>query len=465
MTFGEKLKSITETEKLSVSGLFKKTGLQRSLIYAIMRGERRLTPENCGRLINPICFPDEIVPGLFLSYLESELGPEELDAWNVFLSGLRGETAEEIKKHRAFDFPAFDIKTNQVYYGQDEVFAAIGSVIYKGTDSLMSDFAFDGELPALIFNAYISDKIKNVRHVVRFDGLAPAKKLKSLFAAVAFAEAGIDTGILNLGGAAYDSFILTDDYFIEYMDDLSQAVIYPANVAPRTLADRIGSAETITFRFSDVAESVMKNEYVSGSGGKNSWFGFPTQFPLVFATKENVLESLNPALLDSVDALTMANGLEKHFSVTTAGTSDWHSLMTDSAVDDFFEHGTLTEAPKILFPNGASVNTRICMAEPFLNTPGYKLTIILSKYFGELRQYLTANDTGIQLFGVSEGVMATPYAFTDIRVILNDQKLSKLCKKLTDYFSNSYYCMSDSIGKSFLAQRISVMKGMSRVSN
>lgn len=460
MSFGKELQNTINSEHISVSGLFKKTGIQRSLLYAVMRGDRRLTPENCGKLINSSCFPNAAVPGLFNSYLRLELTTEELEAWDVFIAGLRGEIAAELTKRRERSFPVRELENGRVYYGADEVTGAIGCALDKGTDAVLSDFAFEGEIPALVLEAYRSGRIKNVGHVVRFDGLSPAKKLRSLFMAVPFAEAGIDTKLYDLGGAAYDSFILTDDHFIEYMDDLSQAVVHPADSAPRSLADRIGAAENITFRFRDIADSVMRNEYISGKIGNIEWFGFTTSFPLVFASKDNVLESLDPVLRGTADALTMANGLEQHFKVTTAGITNWHSLMTDSAVDDFFKNGTLLEASKALFPGGASENTRISMAKPFLNTPGFTLTLIQSKFFGELKQYVTANNSDLQFFGITGGTMDTPYAFTNIRVILNDPKLSQLCKKLTEYFTNSYFCMSDDVAKLFISQRISVLKGM-----
>lgn len=460
MTFGEILQKTVESEHISVSGLFKKTGIQRSLIYAVMRGDRRLTPENCGKLINSSCFPNASVPGLFDSYLHSELEPEELEAWDVLLSGLRGEIADEATEQREYPAAGPVPEKRPVCYGKDEVIAAIGYALNKGTELLLSDFAFAGDIPAMVYGAYRSGSVGRVEHVVRFSGLTPAEKLRSLFMSVPFAEAGIDTKIYDLGGAAYDSFMLTDDFFIEYMDDLSQAAVYPADAAPRTLAEKVGAARTLTFRFGNIAESVMKNEYLDGKAGKIEWFGFATSFPLVFASRDNVLESLNPVLRGSADALTMANGLEKHFRVTTAGITGWHSIMTDSAVDDFFKNGTLMEASKTLFPDGASENTRISMAEPFLSTPGYTLTLIQSKYFGELKQYITANDSDIQFFGISGGTINTPDAFTDIRVILNDPKLSRLCKKLTLYFTNSYFCMSDEMAKLFISQRISVLKGM-----
>ncbi|MCR5690483.1 MAG: hypothetical protein K6G71_09565 [Clostridiales bacterium] len=460
MTFGETLQKTVESEHISVSGLFKKTGIQRSLIYAVMRGDRRLTPENCGKLINSSCFPNAAVPGLFDSYLHSELEPEELEAWDVLLSGLRGEIADEATEQREYPAAGPVHEKRPVCYGKDEVIAAIGYALNKGTELLLSDFAFAGDIPSMVYGAYRSGSVGRVEHVVRFSGLTPAEKLRSLFMSVPFAEAGIDTKINELGGAAYDSFMLTDDFFIEYMDDLSQAAVYPADAAPRTLAEKVGAARTLTFRFGNIAESVLKNEYMDGAVGKNAWFGFTTSFPLVFASKENVISSLDPAFLKSAEAQTAANGLEEHFRVTTAGITGWHSLMTDSAVDDFFKSGTVKEAPKTLFPNGASVSARVDLAEPFLSAPGYTLTLIRSGIFGEVKQYLTANDSDIQFFGVSRDTTDKPEAFTDIRVILNDPKLSMLCRKLTEYFTNSYYCMSDDMGKLFISQRISVLKGM-----
>ena len=51
-----------------------------------------------------------------------------------------------------------------------------------------------------------------------------------------------------------------------------------------------------------------------------------------------------------------------------------------------------------------------------------------------------------------------PGAFTDIRVILNDANLSRLCEKLTDYFVHSYYCMPKEFGDVWLSQRLEVLK-------
>lgn len=460
MTFGEKLNDVIKSENISVSGLYKKTGLQRSMLYAIMRGDRRLTPENAGRLINTICFPEKDVLSLFGSYIESELSAQELDAWRVFMSGLRGALSDEIKKGRAHRAPRQDIGNDRVFYGAENVIGAIGSALDRPSASLISDFRFDGEIPALVYDAYIHGKVGAVEHVIRLDDLTPAQKLRSLFCAVVFAEAGIATGIHNRGGDAYDSFILTDDHFILYMDDLSQASVFPAGTAPLGLAERMRATQKITFRFADVADSVLKNEYIVGSGAHGSWLGFATSFPLVFASKENVLESLSPDLLGNPDALTMANGLEGHFSVTTSGMIGWHSLMTDAAVEDFFKNGTVHEAPKELFPRGASIDTRIDLAKPFLHTPDYKLTILQSKYFGELKQYLTANDSSVQFFGVSGGDPDAAGAFTDIRVILNDPQISRLIKKFTVYLTNSYFCMPESVGNKYLSQRISVLEGM-----
>ena len=101
---------------------------------------------------------------------------------------------------------------------------------------------------------------------------------------------------------------------------------------------------------------------------------------------------------------------------------------------------------------------RIGLAKPFLAAPGYDLTVILTKYFGKLRQFFTANKTGISLLGVSGGDLTAPGAFTDIRVILNDADLSRLCEKLTEYFTHSYYCMSREFGNTWLSQRLEVLQ-------
>lgn len=462
MTFGETLAQAIRESDISISELNKKSGLARSMIYAIIDNKRRLTPKNNGRLISPNCFSESVVPELFRSYLASELDAEELAAWDALLAGLRGEFADRVKNHPPFTFTACDFEKDQVYYGAGEVINAIGYAVNRGTDVVLTNFPFDGEVPALIYQAYAAGNIKTVRHVVCLDGLSPAMKLQSLFTAVLFAEAGINTGIENRSGGAYDSFLLTDDYFIEYMDDFSQATVLPARMAPLSVHARFTAAEEISFRFNSVADSVLRNENVTFSGGLASWFGYVTSFPLVFAKKEFVQAALSAALSGTADALTMTNGLEKHFAMTTVSGAKWRSIMTDADLDDFFKNGTVREAPKELFPQGAPTEVRIGLAEPFLHTPGYELTIILSKYFGELRSFFTANAGGVSLLGVFGGDFNAPGAYTDIRVILNDANLSRLCEKLSDYFIHSYYCMPKEFSDLWLRQWLEVLQGRIR---
>ena len=458
MTFSAALDKAIQDEKISISELYKKTGLARSMIYSIIDNKRRLTPKNNGKLISPYCFPESVVPGLFRSYLESELSGEELAAWDTLLAGLRGEWADRVKKHPDFTFSPCDFEEQQVFYGAKEVLGAIGGAIERGTGSVLSNFPFDGEVPALIYQAYQRKKIKTVRHMICLDGLSPAQKLQALFMAVPFAEAGINTRLENRRGGAYDSFLLTDDYFIEYMDDLSQATVLPARMAPLAVQARFSGAEQLSFRFCSVADSVLGNENAPFNSGLASWFGYVTSFPLVFAKKEFVQASLSALLSGTTDALTMSNGLEKHFEIAAVGDVKWRSLMTDDDLDDFFQNGTVREAPRELFPHGATPEVRIGLAEPFLHTPGYDLSIVRSKYFGALKQFFTANAAGVTLLGVFGGDGNAPGAFTDIRVILNDANLSRLCEKLTDYFVHSYYCMPKEFGDVWLSQRLEVLK-------
>lgn len=462
MTFGETLEQIIKEEQISISELNKKSGLARSLIYSIIANKRRLTPKNNGRLISPYCFRESVVPSLFRSYIASELNAEELAAWDVLFSGLRGKFADFVKTPLNEPFSSCDFKQQQVFFGERDVINAIFTTIANGTDALLSNFSFDGKIPALIYQAHAAGKINTVRHIVCLDGLSPAKKLQAIFMAVPFAEAGIDTGLENRNGGAFDRFILTDDWFIQYMDDLSQVTVLPASMAPQSINERFAAAEKLSFRFNSVAESVMQNENAPLTTGLNSWFGYTTSFPLVFAKKEFVQASLSSPLSKTADALTIANGLEAHFAITTANESKWRSMMTDDALDDFFRYGTVHEAPKELFPNGATPEVRVGLAEPFLYTPGYDLTVIHSKYFGELKQYFTSNAAGITLLGVFGGDINEPGSFTDIRIILNDGNLSRLCEKLTDYFVNSYYCMTKELGNIWILQRLEVLKGKIR---
>ncbi|MBQ7248656.1 MAG: hypothetical protein IJS21_01345 [Deltaproteobacteria bacterium] len=337
---------------------------------------------------------------------------------------------------------------------------AIGCAVNKGTDSILSNFRFEGELPALIYQAYQGKKIKPLRHLICLEGLSPAKKLQALFMAVPFSENNINSQmeISGGGGSAYDCFLLTCDYYIEYMNDLSQAIVLPAHMAPRSGDARFAAAKAISFRFNSVAESVLRNENATFLNGLASWFGYAMSFPLVFAKKEFVQAGLSASLSETSDALTMANGLEKHFVITTGNATKWHTLMTDEDLDDFFQNGTIKEAPRELFPQGAPPEVRIGLAKPFLAAPGYDLTVILTKHFGKLRQFFTANKTGISLLGVSGGDLTAPRAFTDIRVILNDADLSRMCEKLTEYFTHSYYCMSREFGNTWLSQRLEVLQ-------
>ena len=459
MSFGKAIDQAIKESNMSISELHKKSGLARSMIYAIIDNKRRLTPKNNGSLISPFCFPESFVPDLFRRYLASELNEEELAAWDALLAGLRGEFADSVKHHPDFSFTACDFEKKQVYYGAADVLNAIGYAVNRGTDNVLANFPFDGELPALVYQAYAAGNIKPVWHVICLDRLSPAMKLQSLFMAVSFAEAGINTGIEHRKGGAYDSFLLTDDYFIEYMDDFSQATVLPARMAPQSVPARFTAAEQLSFRFSSVAESVLRNENATFNGGLASWFGYVTSFPLVFAKKEFVQAALSASLSGTADALTMANGLEKHFAITTVSDAQWRSLMTDDDLDDFFLNGTVREAPKELFPQGAPKEVRIGLAEPFLHTPGYDLTVIQSKYFGKLKQFFTANAASVTLLGVYGGDVNAPGAYTDIRVILNDASLSRLCEKLTDYFTHSYYCMPKEFGDIWLSQRLEVLKG------
>ena len=61
MTFGETLAQAIRDEHISISGLHKKSGLARPLIYSIIDNKRRLTPMNNGKLINPFCFPENAI--------------------------------------------------------------------------------------------------------------------------------------------------------------------------------------------------------------------------------------------------------------------------------------------------------------------------------------------------------------------------------------------------------------------
>ena len=67
MTFGETLAQAIRESDISISELNKKSGLARSMIYAIIDNKRRLTPKNNGRLISPNCFSESVVPELFRS--------------------------------------------------------------------------------------------------------------------------------------------------------------------------------------------------------------------------------------------------------------------------------------------------------------------------------------------------------------------------------------------------------------
>lgn len=465
--FREALKLCMDKNGLTVSELSRKSGVTRTLIHAILNGTRRLVPQKFGTMINRRFFPSEDCEQLFGAYLSEELTQEERSLFREMLCGLRGETADEIRGvgHGAApsfpDLPHAGVGT--VIHGRDGVVGAIARVVCEGTEKFISDFDFDGVISPIVLRAYADKKIGSVTHPVRLGGANgtydPAKKLKNLFAALAFAEAGIATTEDDRGGGAWDRYILTDRYFIQYSSDLSQALILPPENAPDTLGERRDAKSDLTTVFNGVFDAVVGNEMEEMPSGQKRLFSVCDVIPECFVTEDDILRSIAPEVPEK-DKSIMTMGLRKHYEVIlgpdfygNVPTGTLCCVMPDSAITEFVANGRIKDAPPAVFPF-VPYDVRANMLRPFLSRPNAEIRIVDSHVFGKMRTNIEGNSRNLILAGVTGGDINAPGAFKDIRVASRDRNLSSAVLKLIDYFVGSHYCLGEKDGRLFLEQQI-----------
>lgn len=464
--FREALKLCMDKNGLTVSELSRKSGVTRTLIHAILNGTRRLVPLKFGTLVNRRFFSPEDCELLFGAYLSEELTPEEQALFRELICGLRGGTADEVRGTNNGAAPSFpDLPhagVGTVIHGRDGVVGAIARAAYEGTEKFISDFDFDGVISPIVLRAWADKKIGSVTHSVRLDGAVapdPAKKLKNLFAALAFAEAGIATTEDDRGGGAWDRYVLTDKFFIQYRSDLSQALILPPENAPDGLGERRGGNSGITTVFNGVFDAVVGNEMEEMPSGRRKLYSVCDVIPECFVTKDHILRSINPEVPEK-DKAIMTMGLRKHYEVILgpdfygdAPTSTLCCVMPDSAVTDFVANGRIKDAPPAVFPF-VPYDVRAQMLSPFLSRPNAEIRIVDSHVFGEMRTNIEGNSRNLILAGVTGGDIDAPGAFKDIRVTCRDRNLSSAVLKLVDYFVGSHYCLGEKDGRLFLEQQI-----------
>ena len=465
MEFREHLKQAIDNNPLTISEISKRSGIVRTLIHAIMNGDRRLVPEKSGKLINPRCFSMAVAESLYKSYLTSELTGLELAVFSELIKGLRGETAEYVRKFTPPNPPLhtrIHTQTNiydTVLRGRENVLGAIAGALLSGTNRLVSDFAFDDVISPLIYRAYMDNKIGSAVHTLCLKNLEPDQKLKSLFAALAFAEAGMETKLDERTGGAWDSYILTDSCFIQYNNDLSQALILPAADAPDRLSELNGVAGDMTIVFKGVFDAVISNEMELPVAGHRDLFAISDVISECFVSNESVLRSLSSEVPQQ-ERMILAQGLRNHFEIILGrdfyeGTKSntLRCAIPDTAIVEFAEKGRIKDAPEYFFPD-VPYDVRAEMLSPFLSHPNASISVIDSRYFGRMRTNIEGNSENLTLVGVSGGDIDAPEAFKDIRVVLRDRDLSAMVMKVFRYFINSYYCMEKTVGDAFIRHQI-----------
>ncbi|MBR5426901.1 MAG: helix-turn-helix transcriptional regulator [Clostridia bacterium] len=466
MEFGAALRRYIEKNGLSVSELSRKSGVTRTLIYAIMNGERRLVPENSGRLISPRCFPAEDIEPLYQCWLENELTDEEIAVYRVLLRGLRGEIADGVCGADLRYSPDAVVPENTVLRGRDSVLGAIAAAVNAGTKSLISNFAFDDAVSPLIRRAIAENRVGSVLHTVCFDGSEPARKLRDMFAALAFAEIGIKTKIDDRTGGAWDSYLLTDRHFIQYNNDFSQALVLPAADAPDGLAERYGSSKDFTVKYDGVFDSVIMNEMEQPTAGPRDLFAVTDVISECFVSKKGILCSLSPAVPEKEKKI-IVQGLKNHFEIILGPdfykqkmTNTLRCAIPDTAIADFVDRGRIKDAPAWFFPN-VPCDVRAEMLAPFIKRANASVSVIDTKRFGRLRTNIEGNSKNLTLVGVLGGDIEAPNAFKDIRVTYGDSILSGMVMKVFDCFIHSHFCMEKNESSAFIEQQLIKLDALS----
>lgn len=466
MTFGKILESYIEKNNLTVSELSRRSGVTRTLIHAIINGKRRLVPENSGKLIHPRIFPPEDLTALYDCYLSSELTEQEVSFFHMMISGLRGEIADQIKNRAVAVAPIGALSNGAVLRGRENVLGAIAFAVNSGTERLISNFAFDEDVSALIYRAYADKKIASVCHTVRFGEEEPARKLRFLFMALAFAELGVKTKIDARSGGVWDHFLLTDKYFIQYDCVLSHALVLSPEQAPQDLPERYDNSRDLTVIFKDVFDSVISNEMEQPSAGQRDFYSVSDVVSECFVTQEGVLRSLSPDVPEK-ERRIIVQGLKNHYDIIFGpdffkekGANTLRCAIPDTDIVDFAEHGRIKEAPAWFFPN-VPYDVRAEILKPFIERSNASISVINSEYFGPIKTNVEGNTLNLTLAGVSGGDINAPNAFKDIRVVCGDRAVIDMAMKTFQFFINSYYCMGKEESAIFIRQQLIKLEALS----
>ena len=407
----------------------------------------------------------EDIKPLYKRYIESELNEQEAEVYRILLSGLKGEIADSVRGADLDPTAYSDTPVNSVIHGRDNVVAAVYQAVTKGTEKLVSNFDFDTDISPIVYRAFAEKKIGRIIHTVSFAGTQPAEKLKRLFYVLAFAEAGIDTYADNRNGSAWDSFILTDNCFIEYNNDLEQAIILPPENAPKGLFDHYDGTDGIAVQFRDAFDVVFKNEMSEPATGNRLFFSFANYVPPCFGDKNDVMRSIADNVPEKEKQI-IANGLRVHYELLFGRdfyegsmSNTLSCAITDTVITDFVKKGRINDVPEYLFPF-VPFDVRANLLRPFTTRHNASIAVIYSKFFGKLKVYIEAFKGCLVLNGISGGDINAPGAFNDIRVINHDQDLIDTVIKAFYYFTNSYYCMDKSLGTTFLKHQVIALEAL-----
>lgn len=240
-TFGDLLKQCINSQGLTIYGLAKETGINRSFLQGVLSGAKKLPQKRFNDIINQRFFTAEQVAMLCDKFFADKIVPKEMERINYIEKGICGYYRNELLKEDSYG--DIEIIPHTLYTGRDRVLALINTVMHCGElNYFASNFKFaDIEINRIVFNVCRKRKIEHFFHYLSRNEENDMLDLEEVFYTIHYAEIGYltDKHYAQRGVDILPLFILTDKYMIKFDENAENAFVFDAEIIKDFMEEKL----------------------------------------------------------------------------------------------------------------------------------------------------------------------------------------------------------------------------------